>query len=144
MKILHYCSGIVDNYRPQRSCGKVMFLDLTVILSTGGCVSHCMLGYTPTLGREADHLDRLPLGRHPNPRQTPPADGYCSGRYYWNAFLFGLYFILDLSYISDEVIEEQVLVPVVKSDPSKANPRIGVGIVSFSPDSRYFFTRNGT
>ena len=126
MKILHYCSGIVDNYRPQRSCGKVMFLHLPVILSTGGCVSQHALGETP-------------------PRQTPPADGYCSGRYasYWNTFLCGLYFILDLSYISDEVIEEQVLVPVVKSDPSKANPRIGVGIVSFSPDSRYFFTRNG-
>ena len=51
-------------YRPQRSCGKVMFLHLSVILSTGGgCLPQCMLGYTPW----AD----TPI----SPGQTPPAAG---------------------------------------------------------------------
>ena len=35
-------------YRPQRSWGKVMFLQASVILLTGvGCLPQCMLGYTP-------------------------------------------------------------------------------------------------
>ena len=58
-------------YRPQRSCGKVMFLHVSVILSMGGW--------------QAD----TPL------RQTPsPRDGHSSGQYasYWNAFLFWLLF----------------------------------------------------
>ena len=61
----------------KRSCRKVMFLRLSVILFTGGgCLPKCMLGYTPWAG--------TPLGRH------PPADGYCCGcnASYWNAFLF--------------------------------------------------------
>ena len=39
-----------------------------------------------------------PLGRHPPPGQTPPADGYCSGRYtsYWNAFLLHFSFKLGI------------------------------------------------
>ena len=62
------------NYRLQRSCGKVMFLHASVILSTGG-------------GWQSDtHPSRHP---HPTGRQTPSRDGHCSGRYasYWNAFL---------------------------------------------------------
>ena len=62
-------------YRPQRSCGKVMFLHLSVILSMGGCLPQCMLGYTPqqtppgqTPPRQTTHT---PPGRHP-PGQTPP------------------------------------------------------------------------
>ena len=42
------------NYRPQRSCGKVMFLHLSVILSTGrGEVSgrHPLLANIPTPGQ---------------------------------------------------------------------------------------------
>ena len=62
-------------YRPQRSCGKVMFLHLSVILFTGG--GEFLSG-------------RPPLDRDP-PRQRPPAPRtVTSGRYasYWNAFLF--------------------------------------------------------
>ena len=81
-------------YRPQRSFGKVM----SVILSMGRCLPHCMLGYTP--------LARHPpssacLDTHPLPSafwdQPPPTlpsacwdtHGYCCRRYtsYWNAFL---------------------------------------------------------
>ena len=43
-------------YRPQRSWAKVMFLQVCVILFTGGgCLPQCMLGY------------------HPPPEQTPPS-----------------------------------------------------------------------
>ena len=41
-----FLAAICDLYRPQRSWGKVMFLQASVILSRGG-VSHCMLGYHP-------------------------------------------------------------------------------------------------
>ena len=75
-------------YRPQRSYGKVMFLYLSVILSTGECLLRCMLEYTHPPGRHTPH----PLGSHPlpwadthpspadtnpwadtPPRQTPPS-----------------------------------------------------------------------
>ena len=54
-------------YRPQRSCGKVMFLHLSVILSTGGggCLADTPSADTP--------LGRQPLGRHPQ-TETPQAD----------------------------------------------------------------------
>ena len=62
-------------YRPQRSCGKVMFLHVSVILSTGGCLSTW-----------ADPPGQTPLlDRHPRTRQTPPTrqtplySGHCSG-----------------------------------------------------------------
>ena len=86
-----------DFYCPQRSCGEVMFLHLSVILSTGGgclpqnipgythspgqtlgeCLRQCMLGYTPP--------GRHPLGRHPS-GQTPswagiPLAGIAQGRH---------------------------------------------------------------
>ena len=60
-------------YHPQRSCGKVKFLHLSVILFTGGCLPQCMLGYTQP-------PDTPLLGRHPladtpqtdtSPGQTP-------------------------------------------------------------------------
>ena len=56
-------------YRPQRSCGKVMFSKASVILFTGGY----LVWQTPFVGRHS----------------PPAADSYCSGRYasYWNAFL---------------------------------------------------------
>ena len=55
------------NYHPQISCGKVNFLHLSVILSTGGgvCLPQSMLRYTHT------HLADTPSGRQ-YPWQTPP------------------------------------------------------------------------
>ena len=47
-------------YCPQRSWGKVIFLQASVILLTGGCLPQCMLGYHPPPG-----------SRHPH-EQTPP------------------------------------------------------------------------
>ena len=68
---------------------------------TGVCQSFCSKGGVSqhALGKTLPSqtpppLGRHPLGRHPLGRQypgqtSPPADGYCSGRYafYWNAFL---------------------------------------------------------
>ena len=51
--------------------------------------------------------------------------------------------VSDLFFVSDEVVENPVQIPLVKPDLTKANPRLGVGLVSFSPDSRYMATRNG-
>ena len=56
-------------YLPQRSWGKVMFLHLSVILFTGGCLPHPWTDTPP---------GRHPLGRHPQGRppwaDTPWAD----------------------------------------------------------------------
>ena len=86
-------------YRPQWSWAKVMFLQASVILSTGGGGSASVHAGIPTL------LDQTPpsppLIRHHPPDQTPPREADASirsmsGRYasYWNAFLleysFGL------------------------------------------------------
>ena len=101
-------------YRPQHSCGKIIFSQASVILSTGG--RHPPPGTHP-LARHPP--SRHPLGRHPQantlPGQKPPLPsgcwdthtplhsacwdaptsppaGHCCGRYasYWNAFLLSL------------------------------------------------------
>ena len=100
-------------YRPQRSCGKIMFLDLSLILFTGGS-GRPPWADTPLPGRPpwADTPGQTPLGRHPlgrhpveadtpqgsrhPPREQTPPRSACweiratSGRYasYWNAYLF--------------------------------------------------------
>ena len=88
-------------YRPQRSWGKVMFLQASVILLTGGgCLPQCMLGYIPPGSRHPPGADTHPKSRHPQsrhpPEQTPSNRRACweirstRGRYasYWNAILF--------------------------------------------------------
>ena len=85
-------------YRPQRSCGKVIFSQACVknsVHSGGGGVSLSACWDTPPWADTS--LGRHPPGRHSSgqtpPRQTspwadnPPADGYSSGWYatYWNA-----------------------------------------------------------
>ena len=68
-------------YRPQRSWGKVMFLQASVILLTGGgCLPQYMLGYTP---REhtppgpgtSPRPGTPPRSRHPLGLGTPPGPG---------------------------------------------------------------------
>ena len=51
-------------YRPQRSWGKVIFSQASVVLLTGGGLPQCMLGYHPP---GAD----IPQSRHPLPRNRP-------------------------------------------------------------------------
>ena len=41
-----------------------------------------------------------------------------------------------------ETQEPPVSIPSVKPDPEKPNPKLGIGTVLFSPDSRYVATRN--
>ena len=82
----------------KRSCGKVMFLHLPVILFTGGCVCLWIWGvYTPwTLPPPDTPLDTPPSWTHTHHWETPPPEltspplRSTSGRYtsYWkNAFL---------------------------------------------------------
>ena len=41
-----------------------------------------------------------------------------------------------------EIVSGNIQIPVTKPDPSKANPRIGIGTVAFSSDSRYVVSKN--
>lgn len=41
-----------------------------------------------------------------------------------------------------ETLEPPVALPSVKPDPEKPNPKLGVGTILFSPDSRYVATKN--
>ena len=75
-------------YRPQRSCGKVMFLHLSVILFTRGVSNRHLPGQTPPWADTG--LPLLADTGLPLLADTPPqGDDHCSGRYasYWNAFL---------------------------------------------------------
>ena len=71
-------------YRPQRSWGEVIFLRMSVILFTGGCLPQCMLGYNPP--------EQTPTpSRHPPARCTVcweirATRERCTS--YWNAYLF--------------------------------------------------------
>ena len=68
------------SYRPQRSWAKVLFLQASVILLTVGCLSQCMLGYTP-LGADPPR-SRPPGSRHPpeaDPLQADPPGSRPSG-----------------------------------------------------------------
>ena len=54
-------------YRPQRSCGQGNIFT-RMCLSTGGCLTHCMLGHTHPPGPKAD----TPRGNTPRSRHNPP------------------------------------------------------------------------
>ena len=84
-----------------------MFLHLSVILFTGGCLPLYMLGYTPwsdTVGVCLSACWDTPPGRHPPLGRQPPPHGDCSGRYasYWNAFLL-------IDYLHDNVSLDRCL-----------------------------------
>uniref|UniRef100_A0A3B5B068 WD repeat containing, antisense to TP73 n=1 Tax=Stegastes partitus TaxID=144197 RepID=A0A3B5B068_9TELE len=42
-----------------------------------------------------------------------------------------------------EICPLPVQIPVVKPDPDRANPKIGISVLAFSSDSRYLATKNG-
>lgn len=46
-------------------------------------------------------------------------------------------------HIPDEVASVPVPLQTVKPAADRANPRIGVGVLAFSPDSSFLATRNG-
>ena len=86
-------------YRPQRSWAKVMFLQASVILLTGGGVSasvHAGIpppGSRPPLGPDPPGADTPPGTRHPPPPEANSGIRSTSGRYasYWNAFLCSIF-----------------------------------------------------
>ena len=77
--MLHYClvHGTVIIFTGRNEVvAKVMFLQASVVLSTGGCVPQCMLGYhtPPPQSRHPPGAD-TPGSRYPHPlppEQTPP------------------------------------------------------------------------
>ena len=77
------------NYRPQTKFAKVMFLHVSVILSTGGGLPQCMLGYHPPEQtpppRPGTHPLRAdtPWTRHPPPSgaDTSPPGAVHARRY---------------------------------------------------------------
>ena len=90
-------------YRPQRSWAKVMFLQASVILLTGGMsasvhagIPHPQEGGTPPpQGRRHSPRKEAPPTLPPSPKETPPEGDppgirSMSGRYasYWNAFFY--------------------------------------------------------
>ena len=102
------------NYRPQRSWGKVMFLQASVILSTKGvcvCLSACW--ETPPPPGADPPRSRLPWEQTPPSLRSkhPPPGGdtrrracweirSTHGRYasYWNAILFSNCFVTKLPF----------------------------------------------
>ena len=65
---IHTADTQTDHYRPQRSCGKVMFLHLSVILFTGGLCHGDPPGQRPP--RQRSSWTETP--RTETPRQRPP------------------------------------------------------------------------
>jgi len=45
--------------------------------------------------------------------------------------------------LSDEIVTGSIQSPVVKPDLNKANPKLGVGTVSFSANCQYMCSKNG-
>ena len=85
-----------DNYRPQRSCGKVIFSQASVIHSVHKEVYPSMhwgrlSGQTPPPARQP--LPSACWDTHP---PCHPLSGHCCGRYasYWNTFLLPIMSIL--------------------------------------------------
>ena len=76
-------------YRPQRSCGKAMFSQASVILFTGEgeFIPACTGADTHPSGIHSPWTD-TPMGRPP-PLSRHQPDDHCSERYasYWDAFL---------------------------------------------------------
>ena len=62
----------MDFYWPQRSWAKVMFLQVCVILFTGGGLPQCMLGYPPPPGGRPPWEQAPPPGADPPRADTPP------------------------------------------------------------------------
>ena len=108
---------LLDIYRPQRGCGKVMFLHVSVILFTGGrqvpvretSPDRAPPPDTAPLDRDSP-LGQIPPDREPPRQRTLPDRDplwtetpwtetlprtVTSGRYasYWNAFLLGNIFL---------------------------------------------------
>ena len=78
------------NYRPQRSWGKVMFLQVSVILSTGGCYPSMHCRWYPSMPCSRSPGGMPGPGGVPGPRGSGP--GGC-GLLLWPSvvvFCFGL------------------------------------------------------
>lgn len=66
----------------------------------------------------------------------------CSCLSFWPSSFHSQTHLLWLS-APDEICPLPVQFPVVRPDPDRANPKIGVSTLAFSFDSRYLATKNG-
>ena len=78
----------------------------------GGCLPHCMLGYTPTHPTRHTPRADTPLPYTPPLIDIPPSDGHCSGRYasYWNAFL--LFYVVFITARKRSLGQGNIFTPV--------------------------------
>ena len=93
--LVHFKFCVFNFYRPQRSCGKVIFSQASVILFTGGgCLPSACWDTHPPSPRKHTHTHREAHSTPPGKHTPHPLGGHCSGRYasYWNAFLSNRYF----------------------------------------------------
>ena len=104
---------------------KVMFLHVSVILSTGlgwgVCSWGCLLGGGGVPAQGVGEGGGL-VSQHAL-RQTPPGrDGYCCGRYasYWNAFFFINFYLFTISF---QPFQRNIVIP------SKCKPQTPIVIV---------------
>ena len=119
----HYATAMCESdnvnievhcYRPQRSWAKVMFLQASVILFTGGRMSASVHAGIPPPREQNPRADHHPpweqtpppeadTPRADTPQSRPPREAHASirsmsGRFasYWNAFLFVMEVIMRL------------------------------------------------
>ena len=101
-KTLRWCKLASHNYRPQTEFAKVMFLHVSVILSTGGCLLQwgCLLQ-----GGSAPGGVPAPGGCLLHGGVETPDDGYCCWWYasYWNAFLLNIVKVSRARWLWDSV-----------------------------------------
>ena len=114
------CFKVNCYYRQQRSWAKVIFSQACVKNSVhrgeGGCLPHCMLGYTfpprpgtfPPRAHPPSILEQTPPKPGKPPRADTPREADCSmqstsGQYasYWNAFLFLFNFTISTNIYRD-------------------------------------------
>ena len=74
-------SFVMSCYRPQTKFVKVMFLHLSVIPLTGGCLPQYMLGYTPQADPPPPGADTSPWDQTPLEQTPLPPCAVHAGRY---------------------------------------------------------------
>ena len=118
---------LMYNYRPQRSCGKVMFC--LSFYPQGGC------------GRQTPPwADSPPRQAEPPDRQIPPRDSHCSGQYasYCNAFLFIYWYWKQTMHMNSfrraaQLSHQMIFCKIIPSSPSV---EWHVAVVQYSSFSR--------
>ncbi|XP_043531980.1 WD repeat-containing protein WRAP73 [Chiloscyllium plagiosum] len=92
-----------------------------------------------TWGKLAE-LEHLPTIRNPKSITAQRMEFLSS--FCWGTITFSMLSLLIHLSVSDEICQPPVELLVVKPDADRANPKLGVGMLAFSPDNRFLATRN--